>query len=332
MYRPLTALFLTTAIAVVLGLPDVALAAQRERPPSRTMIGKYNHVAVMVAKSSPEEGKVLFKRKKEIFGSPAKQVVVRVAPALVETLEWGDRYVVAYTETTRNNVTRSHAPDPLGPKVLDLAVVGPALFEESEALLNVLESSKRSEVDLGRPFVEDLNALVVGSDAALQRFAIVEIYHRKELQHRFTAEDAQVYREQLGSAEQETEARALLFEIFNGLGEEVRGAWLAEEARALLEEADTTLDLASTWPILLKRAIETLEQDGGPADAAVVGRHFASNNPGVAKAALAALTTLAPDQAARRARELLGRPDLHPTTRTAMQGFLESYRKGEIGG
>jgi HEAT repeat protein len=70
---------------------------------------------------------------------------------------------------------------------------------------------------------------------------------------------------------------------------------------------------------------------GGPSDAPLLAGQFESNNPGVAKAALSALEGLEPDLAARKAREVLGRPELHASTRQAMEAYLERYRRGEVG-
>lgn len=333
MDRSLSNTSLLILLAGTLVLASSAGGAKRLKPPTRTMIYKYNKVAVVVAKSSPEEGKVLFKRKKKIWADMPGTVVARLDPAVIEELDWGGRYIVAYTEVRRNPLDRETPEvDPAGPKVVEISLVGPALLDDSPEARRMLEAAKSGEVDLGRAFLEDLMTLLSDPEPRTQRFAIAEFYLRAELQQNLRPEDVRPFRAQIASPVQYPEARALLLESFTKLPESIRGTWLAEDAREIVAEADTELDLASTWPLLVKTAILVLEQDGGSADAPVVARHFAANNPGVAKAALATLAVLDPDRAARRAREVLGRADLHASTRQAMESYLESYRRGDTGG
>lgn len=333
MDRALSILTLTTLLAGALFLPSVASAAKRLTPPTRSMIYKYNKVAVVVAKSSPEDGKVLFKRKKGIFGEMPKTVVARLDPEVIEALDWGSRYVFAYTDIRRNPLDRETPEiDPEGPKVIELALVGSAILEDSRLIRRMLETSRTPEVDLGREFLEDVMVLMQDPDPRAQRFAIAEFYLRAELHQNLRPEDVDVFRSKITSPDQLPEARAILIESFLKLPAPLRGAWLAEAAREIVADADTELDLVTTWPLLVRMSLEVLEKDGGAADAPIVARHFASNNPGVAKAALATLVALEPDLAARRAREVLGRADLHQSTQQAMERYLESYRRGEAGG
>lgn len=310
-----------------------AHGAKRLGPPTAMMMGNYQQVAVVVAEESPEAGKVLFKRKKMLFGEMPKRVVARLDAETLEDLVWGQRYVFAYTDIRRNLLDReSPERDPEGPKVIELPVIGAALLENTPEIRSLFAAAQGKEPDLGRDYLNALIAQLARPDARTRRFVIAELYMRPQLFEHLKKGDLTPIRSALASPATGSEARSFLLESSKRFPPPLQGPWRAEAARDIVEAADTDLELGSTQPLLVKNALLVLEKAGGEADVAPAARHFDSNNPGVAKAALAALVALDLEAAARRAREVLGRGDLHHTTRQAMEQFLEQYRGGNTGG
>lgn len=328
---PLSTLSIALLAAAVLA-PSVAQAAKRFEPPTLMMMYRYHQVAAVTAVESPEPGKVRFQRQQMLYGEMPDSELVRVDPELVSELEWGARYVIAYTEVRRNLLDReSPELDPEGPKLVSMPVVGAALLEDSDELRSVFATARSREVDPGAEYAKDLLALLAGSDLRTRRFAIAELYLRPELFAHLGQAQAPALRSVLADPETGSEPRAMLLEATVRAGGAVAGDWLTEIARSVVTEAGVELDLDSTHPLLVKTALEAFQSRAGAADVPTIARHLGSNSPGVAKAALAALGTLDPDAAARRVREVLA-GEVHPTTRRALETFLEGYETGQSRG
>ena len=154
---------------------------------------------------------------------------------------------------------------------------------------------------------------------------------RPQLLQHVRHDDLAPIRTALDSAHLDHEVRSFLLESAARLPQPLRDEWLPERTRTIAAAAGTELDLNSTYPLLVKTALQVLEATAQVEDVPLLARHLSSNSPGVAKAALAALALLDPDAAEARIRELIESPERHQTTRQAMEGFLRSHERGVSG-
>lgn len=307
-------------------------AASRFEPPTLMMMSRDNQVAVAVAEQSPEDGKVLFRRVEVLHGDMPQTVLARIDRLTADSLTRGQRYIIAYTELRRNPLDReTRELDPAGPRVVELPAVGSAVIEDSPEMRMLFEAAAGRQTRLGRGYLEPLLALLMHGDDRTCRFVIAEFYLRPELLDHLKNKDMPVIRDAIASSANDPESRAFLLEASLSFPSSVRGPWLGDAARTIVTSASTELDLGSTYPLLVRNALQVLGSMGTLADVPEMSRHFASNSPGVAKAGLAALELIDPDAAASRARELLARGDLQPSVRQAMERFLVRYERGESG-
>ncbi|MCP3961405.1 MAG: hypothetical protein GY719_26460 [bacterium] len=328
MDRSRSLLPLMTLAAIGLFAATAAGAAKRLKAPTLMMMGKYQQVAVAMAEQSSEEDTVQFKRKKVLYGKMPKRVTARLDAETGQDLVWGRSYIIAYTEVRRNPLDRdSPERDPDGPKVVTLPVIGAAVIEDTPEIRFLFEAARDGEKEPGRDYLDAILTQLARPDIRTRKFVIAELYMRPRLLDHLQEADLPAIRAVAGSSEIDTEVRSFLLESSTRFPSSLRGA-LADVASEIVEEAKTELDLSSTHPLLVKTSLQVLETAGADADAALVGRHFDSNSPGVAKAALSLLRTLDDEAAARRAREVLSRSDLHQTTRRAMEQFLEQHGEG----
>jgi hypothetical protein len=322
---------LVLGVVALLGVSAVD-AASRFEPPTLIMMGRDNQVVVAVAEPSPEDGKVLFRRVEVLHGDMPQTVLARIDPLTADGLTRCQRYIVAYTEVRRNPLDReTRELDPAGPRVVELPAVGMAVIEDSPEMRMLFDAAKRRPTDLGRGYLEPLLALLEHRNARTRRFVIAELYLRAELFDHLKHDDLPVISDAIASPANDPESRAFLLEASLGFPPSLRGPWLGDAARTIVTAASTEFDLGSTYPLLVRNALQVLGSTGTLADALEISRQFASNSPGVAKAALAALELIDPDAAAERARELLAQGDLQQSTRQAMQQFLLRYDRGESG-
>ena len=326
---------LTTLAVLVAGMTLAAAAAhaaKRLEPPTLMMMDRYQQVAAVVAEDSPEDGKVTFRRLEAIYGEMPERVVARLDTETLGELVWEQSYVFAYTEMRRNPKDRdSPEIDPEGPKVVALPVIGAALLEDTPEVRFLFAAAKGREADPGRTYLDALLTQLERPDARTRRFVIAEMYLRPELFRHLEERDLPPIRSAMTSPEVDTESRSFLLESAQKFPASLRGVWLDEIGRRIVADAPTELDLDSTRPLLVKTALQVLAAGGEASDAELLARHFRSNSPGVAKAALAALMLIDPDAAATRAREVLASDATHQSTRRAMEQFLERHERGESG-
>lgn len=322
---------LALGVSALLGV-TAADAASRFEPPTLMMMRPVNQVAVAVAEPSPEDGKILFRRVELLHGEMPETVLARIDPLTAGGLARSRRYIVAYTEVRRNPLDReTREIDPAGPRVVELPAVGTAVIEDSPEMRMLFDAAKRRPTDLGRGYLEPLLALLEHRDARTRRFVIAELYLRPELFGHLKHDDVPAIGDAIASSANDPESRAFLLEASLSFPPSLRGPWLGDAARTIVGAASIELDLGSTYPLLVRNALQVLSSMGTLADAPEISRQFASNSPGVAKAALAALEFIDPDAAAGRARELLEQGGLQQSTREAMQRFLQRYERGESG-
>lgn len=323
----LSAIASVTLLFVVSLAPQPARSASRFGPPTEMMLEGHNKVAVALAREGSVAGRVRFELLESIHGEIPQSWEARVEMDDLSDIEWGKEYVVAFTEVRKDPLLRgTRELDPEGPRVLELPVLRAVLLRHRREVVTMLQGVQVGGEKLGREYLEAALALLASDDQRLRRFAVTELYLRQELSASLRKGDAPVIRAVAASESVESEPRALLLEASRRFPAEVSGSWPQEVSREIVASAATELDLGSTEPLLLKTALQILVR-GEPAagDVEIVARQLESNSPGVAKAAIVALEQLDPDEAARRAREILASNRLHPSIRQAFEALLRRY-------
>ena len=118
--------------------------------------------------------------------------------------------------------------------------------------------------------------------------------------------------------------RHLLYDTAVRIDPALTSPWLAEEMRSTIKQHGTEYDLGSFVPSLVISAAEGLQQLGNAGDIELLGTLLYANNPGVSKAALAAIDHFDSQAAAARAEQALQSDKIHPETRQAMTRYLTS--------
>lgn len=314
------ALLTALAAGLLWMAPPPLTAARRVGPPSEQLREEQNAVVVARAVGPAGEGRYRFERRRVLHGEAPPLLELRMDEGSLGGLRPGRSYVVGFTSLVPvPRQRRVFAPDPCGPAVVQLDDVGAALFEDSRALRSLVAGPGPAAPARQ---VRALLRLAGRGEAASRRLALVELHLRDDLHSRLG--DTEVRR--LGALWSDLAGDPLgrhhLLELARLLAAGRTVPWLAGASRELLAAAPTELDLASPWPLLVQTAAGGLAAAGGPGDLPVLARHLVSNNPGVGKAALAAMESLDPGGAIRRAREALESSELHPETRRALEAFL----------
>ena len=226
----------------------------------------------------------------------------------------GEVRIVGYTDRPARRTPRFQV-DPAGPRVLTVPGVGPALFESSHAMRTLLRARAADEALTDRARLDSILDQLVRPDPPSRRFVLAELRLDPALREELAEAEVGVLRRTLASGELEPVAREHLLRAALPMVERWGGGWLARDARGLLASHGRELDHTSPIPSLLVTALEVVEATGRRGDGELAGRHVASSNPGVGKAAFRALAALDPARAAELARSLATDEAVHPDVR-----------------
>jgi hypothetical protein len=119
--------------------------------------------------------------------------------------------------------------------------------------------------------------------------------------------------------------RDLILRTASRLPQDLTSPWLGEEFRKIIIEHGTQYDLSSFVPGLVRTAARGLQQAGEKTDIELLSTLLYSNNPGVSKAALAAMDHLDPGAAVVKAEQAIGRGWIHNETRFALERYLSGH-------
>lgn len=277
---------------------------------------------VRIAEVTPE-GRYRLEVVERLRGETPDGLVVRLVGNPWESgtlIEPGRTYILGHTDKPARRSYRWDT-DPEGPRVLGVPGVGPALFESSSAMRTLVRDHPEDAPLTDRARLDAVLEQLQRSDVQSRRFVLAELALDRGLRELVDEADLELLRATLESGELEPMAHDYLLRAAQPMIDRWGGDWLAADCRRLAAGHGTRLDLASLVPSLLVTAFETLARTGVASDAELGRRHLASNNPGVGKAAFAAIVALDPGMAAEVAAAYGDSDELHPDTRLMLRRY-----------
>jgi hypothetical protein len=293
------------AAATALVLAGAASAAPL-LPPSLSIRLPQNAVAVVTVLEVVDAERVRFRRDtvlqedkalEETGEAPPQEIVVRVPEEVAARVEVGRQYVIGYSSLLKVAEGKdTFSPDPEGPRLVDLPAVGPALLESSPAMVK-LATPRPSDAELEpRERLDLILAQLERPDPTGRLFVMAEMVLWTELREPLTEADVDRFRAILESGALEARAREYYLRAFVPIRDQVGQEWLAEECRRVLAENEAELDLLSPYPSLVRLALSSLREMGGPEDGEAALEFLHSNNDAVSLAAFRTAAELAPER------------------------------------
>jgi len=311
---------------LMLAASPPTLAAKRLGPPIEELQSAPKRVRIVVAEAreKPEAGKILFAVTGEISGKSPDELLLRTDEQTFIDVKTGQSYVVVWTDKRRGSSPgKRWETDPDGPATLQTTAVGATtVFEDTPELRFLFAPATMADDTTAGRQLDALLTQMQREDPRSRGLVITELLLRDDLTALMGPEQITIVKNVLETADLEPLHRDYLLRSALRLPSEVTAPWLAEQFRKVIILNGTQYDLASFVPALVRTAARGLQQVGEPPDIALLGTLLYSNNPGVAKAALAAMDHFGPETAAGKARQALARGWIHGETRLALEHYL----------
>jgi hypothetical protein len=310
----------------ILAGSSVANAARSLGPPSKLLGADRNFVAVVTAAEEVAPNRFRFEKRADLVGEAPAEVEVRLTGVEPGEVRPGAVYVLGFSSYLRYaRFPAQKGDDPEGPKVIELPGVGPALFEDSPAVRQLVRAPQLSAAQVRDAALAQL----ARPDRRSRRLATFELFFRPPVREAFTAQHADELAVVLNAVALEPLTRDFLLRAAALLPGALQGSWVTSAARrAVAAEESAELDLSSPVPALLNTALRLLADSRRPDDAALAARFLASNNAAVAEAALKAVEKLAPGTARGHVDQALQHPGLADDTRRLLERFRTQNRQG----
>jgi hypothetical protein len=313
---------------LALAMMQSALAAKRLGPPIEDLQSTPDRIRIVVAsvREKPAEGNIQFVITERLSGEAPDEVLLRTDADTFAGVTVGDPYVVAWTYMRRNRrVIGGWEEDPEGPSTVSILGLGStAVFEATPEMRYLFTPGSITDATAAGKQTDALLAQMKRDDPRARGLVISELWLRKDLTEKFSLDQAKVLQEVLQSKELDNQHRQLLYEAGVLIDPALTSPWLAEDMRKTIRQHGTEYDLLSFVPSLVISAAEGLRQLGNAGDIELLGTLLYANNPGVSKAALAAIDHFDPAAATARAEQALQQGGIHPETRQAMARYLTS--------
>jgi hypothetical protein len=309
---------------LLLASVQAAIAASRLGPPIEALLADPEHTRIVVAEAvkKTENTRILFSVKQRLSGEAPDEILLRTDAETFADVVAGRSYVVAWTRLIKNRRSlKGWEEDPDGPSTVQIMGLGStALFEDTAQISLLFSPAPDGEIE------KQLDALLVQmqrDDFRSRGLVIMELFLRSDLTEIMTTAQADMLRTVLQAQTLDPQQQDFILQTALRLPRDMTSPWLGEAFRKIIIQNGTQYDLSSFVPGLVRTAAEGLQQTGGRSDLELLGILFYSNNPGVAKAALAAMDHLGATATAVKVQEALGRDWLHTETRRALQRYLD---------
>ncbi|MBT8059779.1 MAG: hypothetical protein KJO33_09295 [Gammaproteobacteria bacterium] len=318
------------AVMMLVMMTPPVLAAKRLGPPIEELQSTPDRVRIVAATAGDNStpGQILFKVSERLFGESPDVIELRTDAESHADVEIGEPYIVAWSYMRRNRAVKGGwEKNPDGPSIVTIMGLGsPALFRQTEELSFLFSPGTIDDPALKAEQLDALLAQMARNDAHARGLAVAELYLREDLAETFSPERAAQLKSLFESSAMTPQHLELLIRAALEVPGELTDPWLAEELRRIIIQHGTQYDLASFVPALVRTAARGLQQTGSAGDIGLLTLLLYSNNPGVAKAATAAMNAIDPDAAAARARQALERGWIHSETRRALTVYLQGGR------
>ena len=303
-----------------------ALAAKRLGPPIEDLQSAPERIRIVVAEArgKPEKGKIEFAITERLTGEAPDEVVLRTDEQSYNDVTVSESYVLAWTYMRRNRRgIGGWEEDPEGPSTVNVLGLGStALFEGTPEMRYLFGTGVAADPAAADRVIAALLTQMRREDHRSRGLVITELYLRKDLTEKINADQAKVLQEILQAKDLDYQHRHLLYDTAVRIDPALTSPWLAEDMRKTISQHGTEYDLRSFVPSLVISAAEGLQQLGNAGDIELLNTLLYANNPGVSKAALAAIDHFDSQAAAARAEQALKSGEIHPETRQAMTRYL----------
>jgi hypothetical protein len=310
----------------MLATVPAALAAKRLGPPIEDLQSTPKRIRIVYAEAlkKPEPGKVAFAIRERLSGEAPDDVVLRTDTATFDEVTVGASYVVAWSYLRRNRgVIGGYEEDPDGPSTVTVLGLGStALFEGTPEMRLLFAPGMIGDPERASEQIDALLAQMQRDDYRSRGLVITELWLRKDLTGKMTPAQAEKLKAVLQTSALDPQHKDLLLQSAYRLPAALTSPWLAEELRKIIIMNGSQYDLRTFVPSLVLTAAEGLQQAGEPADIELLSTLLYSNNPGVSKAALAAMDHLDHEAAVAKAQQAMQRGWIHSETRYALTRYL----------
>ena len=305
---------------------EPALAAKRLGPPIEDLQSTPDRIRIVVAevKGKPGKGNIQFAISERLSGEAPDEVTLRTDGQSYMDVTVGESYVIAWTYMRRNRgVIGGWEEDPEGPSTVSVLGLGStALFEGTPEMRYLFAPGAMTDPDGAERQIAALLTQMRREDYRSRGLVIAELYLRKDLTEKVSADQAKVLQEVLQSKGLDDQHRALLYETAVRIDPALTSPWLAETMRETIRQHGAEYDLSSFVPSLIIASAEGLQQQGNAGDIELLSTLLYANNPGVSKAALAAIDHFDREQAVALSQQALEKGGIHSETRHAITRYL----------
>lgn len=145
------------------------------------------------------DGSALFLRLAALHGETPAEIGVRLDETSVSRIRVGESYVIGYTGLRRDRRRAPVFETDGGPRIVQIAAVGPALFENSRPLRQLIRALARGAEPAEEELLEPIVELLRRADPASRLLVAAKLALRPELMLRSGAAQREALRRALGS-------------------------------------------------------------------------------------------------------------------------------------
>jgi hypothetical protein len=311
---------------LALAMSQSTLAAKRLGPPIEDLQSAPDRIRIVVAEArdKPESDKIQFAVTERLTGEAPDEVLLRTDQQSFADVTVGESFVVAWSYMRRNRrVIGGWEEDPGGPYIVSVMGLGStALFEATPEMKYLFAPGSITDPDSSKQQIDALLTQMRREDYRSRGLVIAELWLRKDLTAQISPAQAEQLKTVLQTADLGAQHRDLLYQAALRVAPELTSPWLAEEMRQTIIQHGTQYDLRSFVPSLVIAAVEGLQELGNGEDIELLSTLLYANNPGVSKAALAAIDHLDREAAVAQAEQALQKGGIHGETRNALTRYL----------
>ncbi len=316
-----------TGLLLGLLLSGPAGAARPLGPPIEELLAdpELIRIASVTALEKTDSQTIRFAVRKRVSGEAPDEVLLRTDAATAATVVVGSRYVVAWSHLRKNRRFREgYETDPDGPAIAKVRGPGTvALFEQTPEISYLFSPGVVGDPAQAERQLDALLEQMGRADPRSRSLVASQLLLRPDLSAKMDQRRAAKLESLLALDELIPQHRDLLLQTALRMDAELQGRWLAETFRKVIIQYGTQYDLSSFVPALVLTAARGLQQTGDAGDVELLSTLLYSNNPGVAKAALAAMDSLDRGAAAAKVEQALRRDWIHTETRRALNRYRD---------
>ena len=315
---------------LMLAMMQSAIAARRLGPPVEELQTDPNHtrIVIAVAREKAESNRILFSISNRLSGEAPEEVLLQTNEETFAGVVAGRSYVVAWTYLRRNRgVPGGWEEDPDGPSIVQVMGLGStALFEDTPQIRLLFSPAAYAGPEGAEQQLDALLAQMQREDFRSRGLVITELYLRPDLTEIMNPSQGELLKIVLQTQALDPQHQDFLLRSALRLPQDLTSPWLGEAFRKIIIQHGTQYDLSSYVPGLVRIAARGLSQTGGRADIELLSILLYANNPGVAKAALAAMDHLDAGVTVVKVQQAIERGWIHGESRRALTRYLDQNK------